>query len=202
MNNSDTIFLKPKRNITTKFRFKKPKLKSLKQFLLALMVLPLIFVTFKLFGVIFTYSGSVPVGFYRIIHSSVAIHSNDYVSFCLPNNVASMGIHRGYIEKGNCNNGSQPLIKQVIAVPGDTVNVNYNLVTVTHDNLTISYSAVIQPIDKNNLTIHRYIKNGQYKLTGYWVYGVGDPKDSWDSRYYGQISKKQITHKLIPLCLF
>ena len=163
------------------------------------MILPVIFVLLKISGIIFSYTGSVPIGFYRIVSDAQSIQPGDIISFCLPDKIVQVGMSRGYLNKGRCKNGGEPLMKEVIAVPGDQVMVSEDRLEVVHEYNTTDYMAISHVIDKNKLLVQRFIKNGKYIATGYWVYGFGSPRYSWDSRYYGEIPKDDITHQLVAL---
>jgi len=189
------------RIFTQKLSFKKPDKKSILLIFVSLMCIPILFVIFKIFGIIFTYTGSVPIGFY---HRSFRqkIHIGDYVALCLPDPIAKMGLSRGYINSGKCFNGSDILLKEVIAVPGDRVTVHKNTIEINHHGIQLTYIAPTQVMDKNGLLVFRFIKNGVYKAKGYWVYGNGASYYSWDSRYYGGIPIKNIRGQFKPLLRF
>lgn len=182
--------------------FRKPNKKTLGILLGCLSIIPVFIVVMAGFGIIFTYTGSIPVGFYRIVPDAEAIQRGNYISFCLPDKVAKMGLSRGYLQSGSCANGSEELIKQVIAIPGDTVKLANHKISVNGLFSGISYIAPTQIIDKDHLLVYRFIKEGTYQAKGYWVYGFGNPRYSWDSRYYGGIPKANITHRLLPLWRF
>lgn len=184
-----------------KRRLKKPDKKTLLILSGSLSLIPILIIVFWAFGIIFTYTGSIPVGFYRIVPTN-QIQRGEYVSFCLPDNIAHMGLERGYIRKGSCANGSEELIKEVIAIPGDHVEVSNNAIRVNQQTLPLYYFAPTTVIDKDHLPVHRFIKYGTYIAKGYWVYGYGNPRYSWDSRYYGGIPKANIKHRLVPIWQF
>ncbi|PIR10210.1 MAG: conjugative transfer signal peptidase TraF [Gammaproteobacteria bacterium CG11_big_fil_rev_8_21_14_0_20_46_22] len=193
----------PDENINRAKRLlKKPSKRTVLGIMLSVLMIPLFALLFYVFGIIFTYTGSIPVGFYRIISDTTQIKRGDYVSFCLPDTIAKMGLERGYIHRGSCANGSEELIKQVIAVPGDTVKLANNEISVNGLFLGSGYFAPTRIIDKDHLPVYRFIKEGTYQAKGYWVYGFGDPRYSWDSRYYGGIPKANIKHRLLPLWIF
>ena len=77
-----------------------------------LIALGLVVWGFYAFGLVLTLTGSVPIGFYRIMQRPV-IARGGYVVFCLPDKIAAMGVRRGYIPPGRCPNDSQPLIHGV-----------------------------------------------------------------------------------------
>lgn len=168
----------------------------------SLSVIPLAGIIFWGSGIIFTYTGSLPIGFYRIVANSGPVHRGNIVSFCLPGKVAEMGRQRGYLRRGFCANGSEALIKRVIAVPGDTVILADHFIVVNGVRINMAYPASTEVIDKAHLPVYRFIQKGTYQAKGYWVYGFGDPLYSWDSRYYGGVPTGNITHRLVPLWLF
>lgn len=147
-----------------------------------------IFFTLKFFGIRFNYTESMPIGFYKKVHS-VHIARNDLVAVCLPNRIALEGLKRHYLIHGSCSNGSTPVLKKIIAVPGDTVSLN-NQMMIVND---ISFIAPLQLKDSSHQLIKKFIKNGEHKnIDSYWLYGINDPTYSWDSRYYGGVDCKNI----------
>lgn len=182
--------------------FKRPNKKTVGILLTSLSMIPLVVIVFWVLGIIFTYTGSIPVGFYRIVANSRPIQRGDIIAFCLPDKVVAMGFKRGYLRHGACKNGSEKLIKQVVAVPGDMVTLSHDQIIVNGVNMKMGYFAPTHVIDKAHLPVYRFIQDGIYHIKGYWVYGFGDPRYSWDSRYYGGIPRKNVSHRLVPLWLF
>ena len=187
--NNNKLYTKKKNNL-----FRKPDKKTIVVLFSFLAILPIFLISMKIFGIIISYSGSIPIGFYRIVSNVDAIKRGDYISFCLPNKIAQMGMSRGYIKSGNCVNGSKELIKKVIALPGDKITVTDNMLRINNNT---AYYAPTHILDKNKLPVHQFIKKGTRIARGYWVYGNNNSFYSWDSRYYGGISKINIRHKLI-----
>lgn len=184
---------------------KKPTKQDLFKVFFFLLPLPSLLIAFHTFGIVFTYTGSVPIGFYRIKPITELLKQGEYISFCLPDDIANIGMKQYYLKPGDCKNGSEQLIKQIIAVPGDNVWLMDNKIIVTDFNSKLkkaSYFAPIQLEDKSHLPVKRFISNGNYTATGYWVYGFASPLYSWDSRYYGEIPRKNIKHRLVPLWVF
>ncbi|MBN1684465.1 MAG: conjugative transfer signal peptidase TraF [Gammaproteobacteria bacterium] len=181
--------------------FKIPNKKTCLVLLGVFLVIPICFAVFKIFGIVFTYSGSVPIGFYRKLSREI-IHHGEYIAFCLPTGIATMGLSRRYIRSGICPSGSEVLIKKVIAVPGDQVIIDNHDIRVTSHHITWHYPAPTHIFDKNHLLVHRFIQDGTYITKGYWVYGDGNIYYAWDSRYYGAIPKRNIRGRLKPLLQF
>ena len=138
-----------------------------------------------------------PIGIYKIENANNIVEG-DFVSICLPNQYAKIGMEQGYISGGSCKNGSSPLIKEIIAVPGDSVTIKNNQMIVNG----ITFLAPRFTDDRKGNPIEK-IKDGDYGVTSlYWVYGEHDKTYSWDSRYFGGIPKEDIIGKAKPILLF
>lgn len=155
--------------------------------LLGLSVFVVIFII-KIAGIRFNYTNSMPIGFYIKIKTST-IRDGDIVAACLPDDIALIGMRNHYLARGSCKNGSVPVLKKLIAVPGDSVSLNNQFITVNG----ISYLAPRQPKDNHGHRVEKIFKNKRYSHTSmYWLYGANDPFDSWDSRYYGGVTRQHI----------
>lgn len=151
----------------------------------------------KITGIRFNYTESMPIGFYKQTHETT-IHDGDLVAVCLPNKIAEIGLKNHYLAHGSCNNRSTPVLKKVIAIPGDAVLLNNQFMTVDD----ISYPATRQYKDSHDLPVKKFIHNGSYKhIQIYWLYGANDPAHSWDSRYYGGVTRQHIIGVYKPLLL-
>ena len=122
------------------------------------------------------------------------LRRGDIISFCLSSHAQQIGLSQHYLQRGSGCDGSNPLIKQVIAIPGDDVLLAENHIAVNH--IKHFYKTLHEDSFNRPLMIY---PRGIYKNTrGYWLIGVNDFR-SWDSRYWGPISEKQIRHKLKPI---
>ena len=72
-------------------------------------------------GVRFTLTPSVPVGLYRYTDEEPRLGA--LATFCTPDEAATLALQRGYLHRGRCPGGVDPLGKYVLALPGDTVEV-------------------------------------------------------------------------------
>jgi len=84
-----------------------------------------------------------------------------------------------------------PLIKRILAVPGDTV-------VLTRDSIIVNgilYPYATKRIDSNGRRLWAYPRGVYSGTSGYWVIGTGSV-DSWDSRYWGPITRSQILYPL------
>ena len=167
----------------------------MKKFLLLLSPVLLLIAALKIAGIRFHYTNSMPIGFYERIQTT-KIANNDLAAVCLPNSISKVGLERRYIARGTCHNGSTPVLKKVIAIPGDSVFLSNLYIVVNH----VSYTAPFQSRDRHNYIVKKWIKNGGYKnINSYWLYGANDPLYSWDSRYYGGVKKSNIIGIYKPL---
>lgn len=70
-------------------------------------------------GLIINITGSMPRGIYW--RETGDIHRSDLVAFCLNKKTQQFALERNYLIHGTRCQFSEPLIKKVIAVPGDNV---------------------------------------------------------------------------------
>jgi conjugative transfer signal peptidase TraF len=134
---------------------------------------------------------SMPIGFYWQL-SNTHIKHGSIVAVCLPNKIAKQGLQRSYLVKGHCPSDAIPVLKEVIAVPGDTVKLTKKYIIVNSKK----YWAPYQEFDHNGKPTIMFVKRGVYKhIQDYWLYGSNDPLKSWDSRYYGGVSRSSIKHR-------
>ena len=139
-------------------------------------------------GVIINTSSSMPVGLY--IKHNGSIQRNDIVLVCLPIPYREIALKRKYLEHGGICNGIDPVIKQVLAIPGDYVVLTNKFIEVNHKR----YNYITKQRDRVGRLLISYPRSKFY-TNGYWVFGTNNP-NSWDSRYWGPINKKQIISNL------
>lgn len=129
----------------------------MKKFYFSLFLLFTFVLTAKIFGIKFNYTYSMPIGFYKSVKAKT-IHCGDLVAVCLPKRIAVEGLKRHYLKSGSCPSGVVPVLKKVIAVPGDRVNLSKQFVTVNY----VMYRAPSQLKDHLNKTVKHFVKNGSY----------------------------------------
>jgi conjugative transfer signal peptidase TraF len=155
-----------------------------------LMVLFSISYIIKLSGALINSTPSMPEGIY--IRSFGEIKRGDIVAACLADPYKTIGLEQLYIGRGMKCKGSEPVIKQVIALPGDSVTLEKNYIVVNSSRL---FFKTLDKDDKGRSLI-KYPRGVYLNTKGYWLIGTMTP-NSWDSRYWGPISKSQIISKLI-----
>jgi conjugative transfer signal peptidase TraF len=149
----------------------------------------------KLAGVVINISSSMPLGLY--IESKGNIQRGDIVELCLPYPHQKLALERRYIGHGGRCNGVDPVVKQVLAVPGDDVLLADNFIEINRKRFWF----VTKPFDGKGRPLNAYPRGEYYNTAGYWVIGTNDP-NSWDSRYWGAIDAKQIIAKLYPIFIY
>lgn len=147
------------------------------------------------FGVRINFTPSLPRGFYIVSHSPSA----DLAEFCPQGSAASLSLSRRYRTLGACPDGGAPLLKPVVAHPGDTVEVNADGIRI-NGKLLPNSAGRFRDHQQRPLDPWPY---GVYEVQPgtIWVISTFNPY-SFDSRYYGPIPDSSIRHYLRPLWTF
>lgn len=151
------------------------------------------------FGVVFNYTHSAPLGLYREqFDSEAAIHDpTAYVFFCPDRRWPSMLGEPNYRDPmRTCPDGFSPLIKPVVAWPGDLVSVSVAGISV--NGRPLNNSAPIERDSKGRQL--RAFPAGVYRVGSneLWVVSSFSPR-SFDSRYFGPIPLRSVHSWLRPL---
>ena len=151
-------------------------------------------------------SPSEPMGIWSVIPIApgTRLHAGEIVTICprLPS-----GYHYGWLEDKNphaadaCADGRAPYIKTIVAGPGDVVRETGQGVAINGHPLpdsrplpyTTSKPQVRLPQWRGTVTL----KAGQY-----WAYGAGDPRFSFDSRYWGPFRQVQVRGVAHPVAVW
>jgi conjugative transfer signal peptidase TraF len=64
------------------------------------------------------------------VHDVRDLTRNDLVAVCLHDAIAALGRARGYLSAGTCPSGTTPILKQVVAVAGDEVELQRDVLAV------------------------------------------------------------------------
>jgi conjugative transfer signal peptidase TraF len=151
------------------------------------------------FGVVFNYTHSAPFGLYREI-SDPANAPHDpapYIFFCPDVRWPAMKGQPNYRNPmRTCPDGFAPLIKPVVAWPGDTVETSAAGVSV--NGRPLPHTATMDR-DSSGRQIHPF-PAGKYLVQGnqLWVVSSFSPR-SFDSRYFGPIPLKSVRSWIRPL---
>ena len=142
-------------------------------------------------GVRFNSTGSLPIGLYRV---STAADAN-LVEFCPPEPYSRLSVVRQYRNPGNCPDGDSPLLKPIVASPGDVVVLSKSGLQV--NGVLLRNTAPRSQDSKARLLPHYPF--GTYRVSSgtIWVASSYHPL-SFDSRYFGPISTTIVRHRLKP----
>ena len=145
--------------------------------------------SFQIGGIRVNASTSLPVGLYKITTDPSA----KLVEFCPAEPFASLSAIRGYREEGNCPDGAEPLMKPVVALEGDTVEISNKGVTVNGKFLP---NSAPRPFDRENRPLAHW-SFGTYRVAKgtVWVISSFNSR-SFDSRYFGPIPAASIRSRL------
>jgi conjugative transfer signal peptidase TraF len=153
----------------------------------------LVAVSVYAFGLRVNRTPSLPFGLYAVSTATDA----PMVSFCAPPLSNGETLYaRGYTSAGMCDDGGAPLLKPIVARPGDTVNVSGMGLTVNGE-LVLNTAALL--LDGQGRALHPY-PAGTYTVAPgtVWVassYNAG----SFDSRYFGPVADSLIREKIAPV---
>jgi len=148
-------------------------------------------------GFRFNLSPSIAPGVYRVTDGPV--QRGVIVVVCLPNAVAALAREREYIPAGSCADGNAPVGKNVVAIPGDTVDV-------TPAGLAINGRRLPNTLplrrDQNGRELP-HIRIGRYIVPEHaiWLVSTYSPR-SFDSRYFGAVPIEAIVARVRPVISF
>lgn len=146
-------------------------------------------------GLRFNTTKSIPLGFYWV--SSDPVELGSYVMFCPPNtSVFREAKRRGYLTAGYCKGNFGYMMKKILAAKKDRVMVDERGVHVNSKLLALS-----KPLksDGAGRPMPHYL-NLEYIIEENDLLLMSDVSNtSFDGRYFGPISKNQVTTVIKPL---
>jgi conjugative transfer signal peptidase TraF len=136
-----------------------------------------------------------PAGIYRIV-SGIPAYRGELVGACLPASIEEAGLARGYLSKGDCPGGAEPVAKIVGALPGDVLEVQPSWVSV--DGQVFAGSAVAARDSVGRRLAHVPWGTRQVSPEQVWLFGFNNRR-SWDARYFGPVPLSGIQGVLKPI---
>jgi conjugative transfer signal peptidase TraF len=130
-----------------------------------------------------------PAGIYRIVQGVL-------VGACLPPSIAQEGLARGYLSKGDCPGGAEPVAKTIGALPGDVLEVQPGWVSV--DGRVFAGSVVAARDSINRPLPHVAWGSRQVGPGEVWLFGFHNVR-SWDARYFGPVPLSGVQGVLKPI---
>ncbi len=132
-------------------------------------------------------SPSAPRGLYRAIAGTP--NRGAWVAACVGAEAAALGRARGYLGPGPCAGDVQPVIKPVVALGGDVVDLGPEAVVINGQRLPGSSSA---EVDSLGLSLpHAVWGRHVVGADELWLVSTRVP-NGWDSRYLGPFSRSQV----------
>ena len=142
-------------------------------------------------------SASMPIGIYREI--SQPIIKDCLVAACLPLPIALFAKQRGYIGNGSCLGNTEPVLKKIVAVGGDEIDVTKQGVVI--NNKLLPHSKVLNFDDQLRPLASQINTHKKLVAQEIWLYGMTSNK-SWDSRYYGAVECSQVRAVVVPVWIW
>jgi conjugative transfer signal peptidase TraF len=136
-----------------------------------------------------------PAGIYLVV-PKLSVERGELVGACLTTSIAQEGLARGYLSRGDCPSGAEPVAKVVLALPGD-------IVTVTPAGVSVNTKAFgdspVAARDSNGRPL-RHVRWGRHRVAPgeVWLFGFHNPR-SWDARYFGPTPLSGVRGVLQPI---
>ena len=137
---------------------------------------------------------SAPAGIYRL--SAVPAGRGALVAACLPAAIARTGLARGYLQKGDCPAGAEPVAKVIGAVAGDVVDLEPGWVAINGVKFPNSQTAARDSAGRPLAHVPwgaRRVDAGEV-----WLFGFNNAR-SWDARYFGPVPAADVRGVLRPV---
>jgi conjugative transfer signal peptidase TraF len=145
-------------------------------------------------------TSSAPVGLWRVA-PIVELHPGMRVTLCLPPDVPiiRIAIERRYLASGECAGGYAPLLKEILAGPGDVVDFAPGATAV---NGAAPHEIAVLDTDSRGRNLP-HTPFGRYTLGAdqYWLFSDLNPR-SLDSRYFGPVTRDRLIAAATPVLTF
>ncbi|WP_428946806.1 S26 family signal peptidase [Acidithiobacillus ferrooxidans] len=150
-------------------------------------------------------SPSEPMGIWEVapITPGTRLRAGEIVTLCprLPS-----GYHYGWLEDKNhamdaCADGRAPFLKTIVAGPGDVVHETGHGVIIDGHQLPDSRPLPFTT-SKPQVRLPQWRGTVTLKAGRYWAYGAGDPRFSFDSRYWGPFRRARVRGVARPVAVW
>ena len=138
-----------------------------------------------------------PFGVYREI--PVRLERGALVLICLPKEIARVGHQRRYLPLGDCPKGVSPIVKQIVAIAGDEIELQEEFLAV---NGVVADRTPLRSTDSLGRPL-AHVQLGRRLVADGEVWVLGNERSrSWDSRYFGPIPIFSVVGSARPLLTF
>ena len=166
--------------------------------LLVFVFLVMIITIFKKNGYILNNTSSFPIGIYQV-KKQKKYQRGDLVSFCAPlNETVKKLVSYGFAPANtNCDNSTPVLLKKIVALEGDKIEIQNNAVYINH---ILQPKSKIYLVGRMGNTLEKQLSQN-IKANMFWAmsdYNI----HSYDSRYYGQVPLTNIIGKAHPILIW
>lgn len=148
-------------------------------------------------GVRFTLTPSVPMGLY--LYTDKPPRPGRLALFCAPRDAARFALRRGYLRSGPCPGHAEPLGKYVLAIPGDTLVLSPEGLSV--NGHAVDSSAVYYRDSRGRELLHYPFGTHVVGRDSLFMFSGHHPR-SFDSRYFGPIPRSSVISTARPLWTF
>ena len=150
-------------------------------------------------------SPSEPMGIWSVtpITPGTRLRVGDVVTLCPP---LSSRYHYGWLEDKThaanaCADGRAPFLKTIVAGPGDMIRETGQGVAINGHPLPDSRPLPFTT-SKPQVRLPQWRGGVTLKAGEYWAYGAGDPRFSFDSRYWGPFRQAQVRGVAHPIAVW
>jgi conjugative transfer signal peptidase TraF len=170
-----------------------PRLTAALVFALFTLVVPAVLGRFFHLRITITDSAA-PAGIYRLIAAPAG--RGELVAACLPAAIARAGLARGYLRKGDCPAGAEPVAKVIGALPGDLVELAHGQVVI--NGVPFANSRISARDSAGRPLSHEAWGAYHVEASQVWLFGFNDAR-SWDARYFGPVPLANVRGVLKPV---
>ena len=138
---------------------------------------------------------SYPQGLYRLDSTKVEnVERGQLVLFCPSDDVAKLGMERGYIGSGPCPSGGRPLAKAVVGLPGDEIRIDGRVWV----NGILQQNSAVRTVDSAQRPMPQ--QTSGLVIADDELFVMSDYiENSFDSRYFGPVRAKTVRGRLHPI---
>lgn len=140
------------------------------------------------------WSASAPLGLYGEVRAP--LYRGALVAVCLPQRVGRIGRALGYLAQGGCPGGASPVLKRIVGIPGDEIEMSPRLLVV--NGRVMDRTAVLEMDSLGRPLAHASFGHRTLAAHEVWLLGVHSER-SWDSRYFGPVPLSSIVATARPL---